>query len=256
MWWRRSSAVALQDLRILRREPVPLLVFILMPFTVMAFNQAPFRLILRAQGFSTANGAEQAVPGIAVLFAFFLTANVGLGIFREHGWGTWERLRASWATPAEILLGKAVTPLLSVGLQLLVLLGVGSLVFHVHIRGSLYALAAVAAALALALVALGFALAAVCNSLLQLNAAANLGALLFGGLGGAIAPVNLLPSWARAVAPATPSYWAIRGFRDIILNGAGLSTVAIDIAALTAFAVAFATIALARFRIDDTKTFE
>jgi ABC-2 type transport system permease protein len=253
MWWRRSAAIARQDLRILRRDPAPLVVFVLMPLIVMAFNQPQYRLVLRTQGFTDANGSEQAVPGMALLFAFFLSANVGLGIFREHGWGTWPRLRASWASPAEILLGKALTPLLSVALQLAVLLGLGAEIFDMQMRGSWPAYAAIGASLAVMLVLLGFALAAVCTSVAQLNAAASISALVLAGLGGAMTPLNLVPGWASAIAPATPSYWALRGFRTVILEGGDLAAVGPDLVVLGGFSLLFGAVALARFRLDEVK---
>ena len=46
-------------------------------------------------GVPNANGSEQVVPVTAVTFSFFLVGNVGFVIFREHGWHTWVRLRAS-----------------------------------------------------------------------------------------------------------------------------------------------------------------
>src|SRR5437868_9051419 len=52
----------------------------------------------------------------------------------------------------------------------------------------------------------------------QLNAFSNLGAMVLAGVGGALAPTSALPSWARTLAPATPSYWAMRGFRQVILH--------------------------------------
>jgi ABC-2 type transport system permease protein len=60
----------------------------------------PYRLALRGQGFEHANGAELPVVGTALPFAFLLAADVGLAILREHGWGTWPRLRASWSRVA------------------------------------------------------------------------------------------------------------------------------------------------------------
>lgn len=252
----RSWAVARHDLRILRSDPVFLLSMTVMPLIVMAFIKPAFGATTIPLGGAAmdgeVNGAEHAVPGVTVMFAFFLVGNVGFGVFREHGWNTWERLRASRAAPAEVMAGKVVVPLLTLALQLSVLIGLGGVLFDLDVRGSIAAMAVVAAALALCLVSLGLLLLAVARSIMQLNAVSNLGTMLFAGLGGAIAPIAVLPGWARAIAPGTPSYWAMRGFRDVI-GGGGFAEIALPVGVLLGFATGFAVLAGIRFRFDEVK---
>jgi hypothetical protein len=50
---------------------------------------------------------------------------------------------------------------------------------------------------------------------------ANFGGVALAGLGGALVPPSALPGWAEAVASGTPSYWAMRGFRSVILDSDG-----------------------------------
>ena len=251
---RRSLAIARHDLRLLRRDPFPAILLIGMPLVLMAFMRPAFRAALLDAGYVGVNGAEQVVPGTTVMFAFFLVGNVGFAFFREHGWQTWERLRASEARPIEVMAGKAAGPLLTSALQLLVLFGLGTLLFGLDVRGSIPGLVLVAASLAICLVALGYAVTALCRSIMQMNAISNLGALLFAGLGGALTPISTLPGWARAVAPATPSYWAMRGFRAVILDGGGLGSVTLPCAVLLTFAFGFGLVAARTFSFAETKT--
>jgi ABC-2 type transport system permease protein len=72
-------------------------------------------------------------------------------------------------------------------------------------------------------------------------------------LGGALVPLDALPAWAQAVAPATPSYWVMRGFRSVILNGSNSAAIILPTAVLTAMGVAFAAVSLFRFRFADAK---
>jgi ABC-2 type transport system permease protein len=187
------------------------------------------------------------------MFAFFLLGNLGFGVFREHAWATWERLRASPASPAEIMAGKVVVPLLTLLLQLGVLFGIGGMIFGLHVRGSMLGMILVIGALAICLVSLGALLLAVCRSVMQLNAATNIGTMVFAGLGGAITPLSVLPQWARTLAPATPSYWAMRGFRSVTLSNGDLRSVALPIGVLLSFSVGFAILAGLRFRAEETK---
>lgn len=250
----RSLAVARHELRLLRRDPVFLLTFTIMPLVVMAFIKPAFRFMLVARNGQGVNGAEQAVPGAAVMFSMFLVGNVGFAFFREYGWNTWERVRSGWATPVEVMVGKTVVPMLQSALQLTVLFGLGGLMFGLHLRGSILGLVLVAAAFSICLISFGLALLAVCRTIMQLNAFSNLGAMVLAGLGGALAPASALPAWARVFAPATPTYWAMRGFQQVILHKGGPLAASASIGVLALFTAGFLGIAAWRFRFDETKT--
>ncbi len=88
---------------------------------------------------------------------------------------------------------------------------------------------------------------------MQLNAITNLSTLILAGLAGAITPITALPDWLRSIAPAIPTYWAMRGFRSVILSDGGMSEVLLPIVVLLAFAAVFTLVTLLRFRVDDTK---
>ena len=250
----RVRALARHDLRILRNDPAFIVIFTVMPLAFMAFNTKAIGAALSVRFPELhASGASFVVPGAAVLFSGFLVGNLGFGIFREHGWGTWERLRSSQLSTTELMLGKSVAPIVTIAFQLTVLLVGGSLLFGLELRGSLAGFVVVAAALAVMEVALGFMLLSICSSVIQLNALSNAGAMLIGGLGGAVTPVEFLPGWAQAIAPATPAYWAMKGFRRVTLEPGGLADVAGPVAVLLAFTVVFAVIAVLRFQVEDTK---
>ena len=248
----RVRAIARHDLRILRRDPAFLLIFTVMPLGFMAFGERGVGAALRAEGIDV-SGAAYIVPAATVLFSGFLVGNVGFGIFREHGWGTWERLRSSPLSPAELMLGKSVVPLLCLAFQLTSLLGGGALLFDLELQGSVVAYVAVAVALGVMQLALGFMLLSICRSVIQLNALTNAGTMLLGGLGGAVQPVELLPGWAQAVAPFIPTYWAMEGFRAVTFEPGGLADVAGPVAVLAGFTLAFATVAVLRFDVEDAK---
>jgi ABC-2 type transport system permease protein len=217
-----------------------MLMMIINPLLLMAFIDAAFN-------------AEQAVPGMAVMFSMLLVGNFGFSVFREHGWNTWDRLRASWASRADILVGKALCPFLALAIQQAVLYGVGGLLFGLHIAGSKLGLVLLVAAYGICLLALASVALVTCRTLMQLNAFTNIGALLFAGLGGALIPIALLPGWAHAIAPITPSYWAMRGVRDVVLEGEGMSAVALPVTVLLCAAVVLTTYSASRFRLEDTK---
>ena len=91
-------AVMKQQLRIIRRDPWFLFIMFFMPLVVMPLFKRTMGLSLQASGYDAASGAEQVVPGQVVMFGFFVGGSAGFCLFREHGWQTWDRLRASAAS--------------------------------------------------------------------------------------------------------------------------------------------------------------
>lgn len=89
----------------------------------------------------------------------------------------------------------------------------------------------------------------------QVNAFQNVGAMALGGLGGALVPLEQLPGWAQAIAPATPQYWAMTGFRRIFLESGGPRDVLVPFAVLMGIATVLGLLAVRRFRVDETKEF-
>ncbi len=249
----RSLAIVRHDLRILKRDPAFLAIMILMPLVMMMFLKSTFRLTLRAAGYANATGAEQIVPGGIVMFSTFLMGNLAFSVFREHGYGTWDRLRASPTSTSELLLGKSIVPLLTLAVQSIVLFGFGVTVFGLKIRGSMVGVVMVAVAHWICLTAIGLFLLAICRTIQQVNAAANVGAMFLSGLGGAFTPLSGLPGWARRIAPGTPHYWAMRGFRSMILDGRGASAALLPVGVLLGISIVLAAFTRLRFRVDEPK---
>jgi ABC-2 type transport system permease protein len=250
---RRTVAIIGHQLRLLVRDPFPIMVLVVSPLVLMAFLKPTFALALVAHGHVGANGAEQVVPGQAVVNGFYIVGMTSFAFFAEYGWYTWDRLRASNATSAEIIVGKAV-PLLGVSAaQFLVIFAIAVPLFHLHSGGPLAALVPLVAAFASCLVMLGVMITALCRTIQQVNAVSMGGLILFGALGGALVPLEVLPSWARAVSPATPTYWVMRGFRSVILDGHGLPAMVLPCCVLIGMSIAFAAVSLRRFRFADAK---
>ena len=250
---RAAAVIARRELRLLGQDPVPLVLLLAVPVVFLAFLKPMLFVTLIIEGYPGTNGSEQAVPGAAATFSLFLTGLAGLSFFREHGWGTWDRLRASPATTAQILLGKLVPLYGFAVLQLAWLFGVGVVFFDLDLRGSAVAIGVLSLAVAAGHLALGLLLVALARTIQQVNALANLGSALLAGIGGAIVPAYLMPQWVRTIAPATPTYWAMRGYRAVTLEGEGLSAVALPASVLVGFAIGLTALALWRFSAGEEK---
>ncbi len=255
MSWRRSWAMARHELRMLKDDPGAIVFLFVMPLLMMGLMKPLFALSLQAEGYAGASGAEQAVPGMAAMFATFTASFAGFGFFREHGWGTWDRLRASAATTGDIMAGKlAPTLIIAVG-QIVVLFGAGMLFLDLRIAGSFVALTLIIVTFSMSMVAFGMAIMSLSRTSLQLNTWANLVGILFAGVGGALVPIAVLPGWVQTIAPAVPTYWAMKSFHGVILDGRGVASVLVPIAILLGFGVLFSVIAGFKFRFEETKIY-
>ncbi|KAB8196066.1 ABC transporter permease subunit [Nonomuraea phyllanthi] len=250
---RRSLVIARSGLKLVLTDPAPMVTTIAMPLLLGAFLIPNARATLRLRGFANATGAEYVIPGMAVLFAFFGITMIGTLFFREHAWGTWDRLRASSATTADLLVGKLTPLYLCYLVQMAVLFGLGYLLFGFRVTGSIMGLALLVLVLVLVLVAFGAMLVAVFSTMDQALTVGSLLGMVMSGLGGALAPSNTLPEWSQAIAHFMPPYWALEGLRKVSLEHGTLSDVTTNLLVLGVFAVIFAGVATFRFNASDAK---
>jgi ABC-2 type transport system permease protein len=209
-----------------------------------------FQMALALEGVAGASGAEQVVPGMTITFGFLFMTAVSLSFFREHVWHTWDRLRASPSSPADIFAGKTLGAFFIGFVQFGAVFGAGLLLTGLTIRGAWIEIAAIGFAFTLFVVMAGLAIAFCCRTLMQANLVAYLTVLILSFLSGALLPYALLPGWAQAAAPATPGYWAMRGYEGAVLGKGGHFVASISI--LIGFAALLLILALARMRFKST----
>lgn len=250
MSWSRSAAVIRHEMRLYLADATSLSSLVVMPLIMIAFLRPLARLALtdRHPG---ANGSEFTVPAMATMFAFFLVSFIGFSFLNDRTLRTWDRLRASPASNADLMVGKIVPAFVLAFGQQVFIFGMGALLFGLRVRGSVIGLGLVVVVLCLSLTAFGVLLAAVFRTNQQLNAFANLSTFLLAGISGALVPLEVLPAWARAVAPVSPQYWALRAYRSMILEGEGIGAVALPCAVLIGVGVIAAALAMWRFSFDE-----
>lgn len=206
-------------LRIMQRDPVPVIAYILSPLLLMAVMKGSFKYVLIADGNVSATGAEQAVPGMAVSFSFFVVSSVGFAFFREFEWHTWDRIRTMGMSRSRMLGGKILGPMCFALIQSTFIFVVGIAFLGLEVKGPMIGLVATIVTSALFVSALGLALVRLCHSLMQLNVMSNLLVMIFAGLGGALAPFSTLPGWAQTIGRLSPAYWEMRSYTNVINGG-------------------------------------
>lgn len=228
-------------------DDVQLIAFlVLLPVLAMVFFS--YGLLPPPGGRVDANGADQAVPGMAVLFGFLVADSVGHGLFREFGWGTWQRLRTGPVGVSAQLFGLVAPYAVLATVQVLVLHAIGALALGMHFSGTVPALLVMATAAGITTAALGMVLVAISRTTQQMSSSANTLAIVLAGISGALTPVERLPGWVQGVAHVTPHYWALQGYRSIVIDGAGLAQVAPNALCLLGIAAVLGVVAIARLR--------
>ena len=198
-----AAAVLIRhNFTLLFAEPGPALSRVGMPLVLITALRPLYSAALGSAGLT------QAVTGMLVLFSLLGLNIIAGGILTERSWHTLDRLRATPARPAQILVGKAVP------LGTMLIAQQGAIIAYSMIflglrvpRPDLLLIAGVS--WAVTLLAAGAALATVVRSQSELSAVNDLGGMFLTVLGGAMVPLALMPGWMRALAPASPGYWAL-----------------------------------------------
>ena len=168
---RRLGTILAHELRLIARDPLPVMVLIAFPIITMAFVKPAFAAALQQTGYPDANGAEQVVPGPGrderLLHRLARDVRVLLRVRvqdvgpRARERGDLARDRRGQGDPARRDGDRRSSASCS---------SCGVVLFDLHIAGNALALLPLIVAFSISLVLLGVAVTAVCHSAQQANA--------------------------------------------------------------------------------------
>jgi ABC-2 type transport system permease protein len=206
---------------LLARDPGPLIGYTVMGLLLITATRPLYGALDRLGPGNAESGIDLAAAGMAVMFSLFALKVGAAQLLNERTWHTWDRLRTSPAGFGELLAGKSLPILAAIAVQQAVLFGFAAAAFGLRPQAGWWALGACALAWSACVLFLGLGASTLARSPAQLSAAGDIFALLTTVLGGALVPVNLLPGWMRAVAPASPGYWALAAYRAALTGDPG-----------------------------------
>lgn len=152
----------------------------------------------------------------------------GLSVAREKENGTFDQLMVTPLLPMEILIGKAIPPLLIGMAQSFIVLAIAVIWFKVALVGSLFTLALIMAVFLLSCVGIGLSISAVAKNMQQVivyNFVVLLPIMLLSGMA---TPVRNMPTVLQYFTYINPMRFAIDGVRRVYIEGASLSMIASD----------------------------
>jgi ABC-type multidrug transport system permease subunit len=198
---------------------------------------------------SRLNSFDQYVPGFSITFLMLgMLIGVAMTLIDERELGTLDRVRATQAPVATLVLGKLTVRFLVGVLQMIALLGVGRAAFGVSLGPQPAALLLPTAGIVFVGTAFGVLVAGLAptrDAVIPLGAIA---IVTMCAVGGCWWPIDLEPRWMREVARALPTTWAMTGFKDLMMRRQTFTTVLEPTLALLAFGVAFLVVGLIAFR--------
>lgn len=189
------------------------------------------------------SAVQQSVPAWLIFSMFFVVIPLSAIFISERREGTLQRLKSQHVSFVMILAGKLLPFCLVNQIQAVLMVLVG--IYLVPLAGG-EALALPDSWLALWLISLAVSFAAVGWALLvatatrtseQATVVGGVGNILMGAAGGIMVPKMVMPAAMQSLTAVSPMAWALEGFHNVMLRGAGVGGIAAPAAALVAFAV-------------------
>jgi ABC-2 type transport system permease protein len=198
---------------------------------------------------SRLNSFDQYVPGFSITFLMLgMLIGVAMTLIDERELGTFDRVRATQAPVATLVVGKLTVRFLVGVLQMIALLGVGRAAFGVSLGPQPVALLLPTAGIVFVGTAFGVLVAGLAptrDAVIPLGAIA---IVTMCAIGGCWWPIDLEPRWMRDVARAFPTTWAMTGFKDLMMRRQTFTAVLEPSFVLLAFGLAFLVGGLIAFR--------
>ena len=188
------------------------------------------------------------VPGlIGVILTMTMILFTAVAIVRERERGNLELLITTPVKTSELMLAK-ITPYVFIGLiQVSLVLLLGHFLFEVPMRGQLLDVYIVTLAFIVTNLALGLLISTLVSTQFQAMQLAFFVLLPSILLSGFMFPFAGMPQPAQVIAEALPLTHFIRLIRGVILRGASLQELAMELSILGGFILVFMSLAIMRF---------
>jgi ABC-type multidrug transport system permease subunit len=209
----------------------------------------PFQFVIHARYNPEQISALNIVPGLICIVLMMSTLMLTtLAITKERERGTMENLLAMPVRPIEVMLAK-ITPYIGIGyLQVVIILVMAAVLFHLPIHGSVVLLLFVLGLFIASNLALGITYSTIAANQSQAQQMAQFTMMPFMMLSGFFFPFQGMPGWARVIGEAIPTTHAMRIVRGVLLKGNGIVEIFPDLWPIALFMLVTVAIAVRFYR--------
>ncbi len=196
------------------------------------------------------NAYQVTVPGYTIFGIFWIVSILASSVLAERRDGTFRRLLVAPMNRATMLAGKLIPHFMVNVVQITLMFATAAILFGLSLGADPTALILLSLAAAASATGLGVLVSAFVRTEAQAGGLTTLLLLTMAAIGGCFIPRFAMPDWMASIGMITPHAWALDGYHDLLVRGSGLSEVLPEIAAVTAFAVAFFAIGVWRFKFE------
>ena len=207
--------------------------------TLTAPDGTPYR--------ATSGRFEESASTMLVLFIFLTSMTGAAAVIETRRLGIARRILSTPTSTTTIVAGQLLGRLAVALVQALIIVA-GSMLFFGVTWGNPLGTAAVILAFCLVGTGIAILVGSLVQSEQQALPIAFLLGLGFAALGGSMAPLEVFPATARAIAHITPHAWANDAFSKLLKHSGDLITILPQIGVLLAFAALATTIAVRRLQ--------
>ncbi len=193
--------------------------------------------------------AVNIVPGlVAIILTMTMIMFTSAAIVRERERGNMEMLITTPVRPIELMLGKIIPYIFIGAVQVAIILGLGNLIFNVHINGSLWQLAGATLLFITASLTLGLVISTIAKNQLQSTQMTIFVLLPSILLSGFMFPYEGMPVVAQHISEVLPATHFMRLIRGVVLRDVEITNMAYDVCWLALFTLAGLIVASFRFK--------
>ncbi len=194
-------------------------------------------------------GSYNIVPGLIGMILFqTATSLTALAIVKERERGTIEQLIVTPIRNWELVIAKIIPYILVSFANTILIMAVGTFLFHVPLRGSLILLFALVGLYLLPTLGLGLFISTMARTQQQAQLMTMPIMLPSMMLSGVFFPISSLPVFLQFFSSLLPLTYFIYILRSVLIKGVGLDLIIPQIIALTIFAIVLLGLAAMRFR--------
>ena len=177
-----------------------------------------------------------------------LITTIGV-MLQERTEGTWQRILAAPIKRVQILGGYLLGYFLIGWLQFGILALASHFLFQIN-WGDPLGLLAIGSAFILCSISLALALGGLVKTFQQQQAIATILVTATSMLSGVFWPLELEPPFMQSLAHIFPQYWAMSGFKDLLLRGLDWSTLSTPLLVLCSFSIVFLMFGVWRIKFE------